>query len=629
MSAALQERLVAAIAEREPIDWDAERDGAMEPATRALIEQLRVLDAIARLHQSIADPLDASAAPAGKADVRGLSWGDYELYEEIGKGSYGVVYRAHDRSLKRDLAIKLLHPSIAARSDIADRIYREGQALARIHHPNVVAVYAVGPHGGRLGLCMELVRGRTLREQVKANGLRNAEEAAVVGKAVCRALSAVHRAGLVHRDVSARNVMQDDNGRIVLMDFGAGLDVADAVDGGRAVGTPLYMAPELFDGQPATPQSDVYSAGVLLYYLVTGRFPVEGRSVDDVAAAKRSGAARLVSEHRPDLPEAFVRAVAKAIAQRPGERYASAAQMEHALGLVASGDEPAPVPARVPWVAVLSGSAAALGAIVGLALLGRMSTYAFHMALAVAPPFTSLRWIDALAWGAKSVVAPLAMAAALAVSYVLLDGLVQWVKGSPIGDLLARKAGWLRRAGQPLGAGQTIGAARLIVLASVVFFLWVRYLRFPALIDGFTTMGGATEAQLLTMSSANAAEQDAYRMTLSIGVFVVIGTWIGVFRRARARREPVPTVMKLAALGTVLVPLLLLNLPYRIFLHAEVERATYQQMACSVLGERPEDLLLLCPERGRRPFAVAADDPDVRRLGELSNVFDALAAAPR
>jgi serine/threonine-protein kinase len=629
MSAALQERLVAAITERQPIDWDAERDAAMEPATRALVEQLRVLDAIARLHQSIADPLDASGAPAAKADVRGLSWGDYELYEEIGKGSYGVVYRAHDRSLKRDLAIKLLHPSIAARSDIADRIYREGQALARIHHPNVVAVYAVGPHGGRLGLCMELVRGRTLREQVKANGLLNGEEAAVVGQAVCRALSAVHRVGLVHRDVSARNVMRDDAGRIVLMDFGAGLDVADAVEGGRAVGTPLYMAPELFDGQPATAQSDVYSAGVLLYYLVTGRFPVEGRSVDEVAAAKRSGAARLVSEHRPDLPEAFVRAVAKATAQRPGDRYASAAEMEHALGLVASREEPLSVPAPVPWVAVFSALGAAAGAVVGLALLGRLSTYAFHMALAVPPPFSDQRWVEALGWGAKSVVAPLAMAAALAVVYVVIDGLVQWVKGSPIGDLLARKAGWLRRTGHFLGAGRTIGAARLVVLGAVALFLWVRYVRFPALIDAFTTMTGTSPDQLRALSSHNMAEQDAYRMTLSLAVFVLIGGWIGIFRRARARREPIPASMKLAAVGTVLVQLMLLNWPYRIFLHAEVERATYQHMACNILGERPEGLLLLCPERGRRPFTVAANDPDVRRLGELANVFDALAAAPR
>jgi hypothetical protein len=116
-------------------------------------------------------------------------------------------------------------------------------------------------------------------------------------------------------------------------------------------------------------------------------------------------------------------------------------------------------------------------------------------------------------------------------------------------------------------------------------------------------------------------------MTFSIAVWVVVGCWLGIFRRSRTRREPMSIAMELAALGTIVVPLVMLNMPYRLFLHGEAERATHSGMACHVLGERPPSLLLLCPERGPRPFMVAIDDGETRRLGVQSNVFDALASA--
>src|SRR5262249_55904160 len=152
-------------------------------------------------------------------------------------------------------------------------------------------VLGIESHGGQVGLCMDFVKGQTLEDVLREQGTFSPGEAVLIGQDLCRALAAVHQAGLVHRDVKARNVMREQAGRIVLMDFGTGgAALALRESAGRDIGgTPLYMAPEVLRGEPASVQSDVYSLGVLLYYLVTGRYPVEAASLDELDAAHREG----------------------------------------------------------------------------------------------------------------------------------------------------------------------------------------------------------------------------------------------------------------------------------------------------------------------------------------------------
>src|SRR5439155_25572190 len=140
---------------------------------------------------------------------------------------------------------------------LAGRVIREGALLARVAHPNVVIVHGAERHDGRVGLWMELVRGRTLDQLRGEHGLFGEREATLIGLDLCRALAAVHAAGIVHRDIKTANVMREEGGRIVLMDFGMGLDIAqEGRVSGSLTGTPLYMAPELFRGGPATARSD-------------------------------------------------------------------------------------------------------------------------------------------------------------------------------------------------------------------------------------------------------------------------------------------------------------------------------------------------------------------------------------
>src|SRR6185503_16183965 len=179
----------------------------------AVPEPLCVVDAIARAHRTAIFGADIS--PDRPVASR---WGHLEIRGEIGRGASGTVYRAWDPKLAREVALKLLAPDALESSDAL----AEGQLLARLNHPHIVRVFGADEHDGASGLWMELLEGETLDEMLARDGVFGPEEALLIGLDVARALSAVHAAGLLHRDVKARNVLREISGRIVLMDLGAG-----------------------------------------------------------------------------------------------------------------------------------------------------------------------------------------------------------------------------------------------------------------------------------------------------------------------------------------------------------------------------------------------------------------------
>src|SRR5215831_15936255 len=207
-------------------------------------------------------PLPAGRPPAPD----GPRWGPLVLLDRVGEGAFGEVYRAWDVTLEREVALKLMR---AAEEDPS--LLQEARMLARLRHPNIVTVYGADRQEGRSGVWMDFIEGDTLAALVEERGSFGAREALLLGVDVCRALAAAHQRGLLHRDIKAQNVMRERGGRIVLMDFGLGHESGGvAADFG---GTPLYMAPELFNGGPPTVHSDLYAVGVLLFHLVTGEYP--------------------------------------------------------------------------------------------------------------------------------------------------------------------------------------------------------------------------------------------------------------------------------------------------------------------------------------------------------------------
>ena len=278
--------LAVAILDDAAIDWTAAAESAADRGVCEMVAELRVVAGIAKLHRSLPPPSAATHPPA-KREGPLTEWGHLRVLECIGWGAFGVVYRAWDPTLDREVALKLMPAPHQRRADQPPSIIEEGRLLARVRHPNVATIYGAEQIGDEVGLWMEFVRGRTLAQIVRDGLLFNESESVEIGIALCHAIGAVHRAGLLHRDIKAQNVVRSDDGRTVLMDFGAGRDMATTAASDLA-GTPLYLAPEILEGQAATVQSDVYSLGVLLYYVTVGSYPVTAERIADLRAAHES-----------------------------------------------------------------------------------------------------------------------------------------------------------------------------------------------------------------------------------------------------------------------------------------------------------------------------------------------------
>ena len=336
-------QLAGAITDGTHPDWAAAASTASNREQRQLVEELRIVADLAAVHRGlgVSTPEGSTKNPEGGPS----RWGPLDIRQKIGNGHFGTVYLAWDGALERQVALKLLRETACAAE-----IIREGRLLARVRHPNVVAVHGVDEYDGMLGLWMEFVDGLTLSRVLTSRGILDPREAACIGVDLCRAVAAVHEAGLLHRDIKAQNVMREGSGRIVLMDFGAGEIRTQQTASGVMTGTPLYLAPELFDGAPGTIASDIYSVGVLLFHLVTMHYPVEGATLSEIETAHRRARRQRLTDVRSDLPPAFVQIVERALDGDPARRYRSSEAMQQDLEeLVQSlGEGPAgPLP-RVP-----------------------------------------------------------------------------------------------------------------------------------------------------------------------------------------------------------------------------------------------------------------------------------------
>lgn len=315
------------VADGVVLDWGSVSSRLSTDEERAVVDELAVVARVAAGHRQFhqGQPVDAG----GQVALDRKTWGHLELLEVLGRGSYGTVYRAWDGRLDRQVALKLFH---GPRDP--DAVMREGRMLAKIRHDNVVAVYGTDVIDGIAGIWMEFIKGRNLDQIVKEQGPMSAQEATLVGLDMSRALAAVHGAGLLHCDVKAQNVVREPGGRLVLMDLGASRTAPGANDTtviAHLVGTPRYMAPELFDRAPASPQSDIYSLGVLLFFLVTGRYPTTGRTLTEIRQAHAEKRLVHLRDVRPELPTGYLREVSRALDRNPLARHHSAGDLEAGL----------------------------------------------------------------------------------------------------------------------------------------------------------------------------------------------------------------------------------------------------------------------------------------------------------
>ncbi|HEX7244353.1 MAG TPA: protein kinase [Solirubrobacterales bacterium] len=273
--------------------------------------------------------------------------GRYEIGDRLGSGGMSSVHKATDRTLERTVAVKILAEHLSDDERFVARFRREALAVAKLIHPNIVQVYDTGIDRGRHYIVMEYVDGRSGAQILQRHGPLDAETAAEVGAQACAGLDYAHRRGIIHRDVKPGNLMIVGGPvgggpmTVKLTDFG----IARAVEQtritqvGSVVGTAAYLSPEQVRGEEATPATDVYALGVVLYQFLTGRLPYEGSSLAELAVRQQNEKPLPPSTYNDKTPETLGGAVLRALEGDPSRRYASASELAGGLALGMQGED--------------------------------------------------------------------------------------------------------------------------------------------------------------------------------------------------------------------------------------------------------------------------------------------------
>ena len=259
---------------------------------------------------------------------------DYELLDEIGAGGFGRVYRARDLGLEREVAIKVLHPSLTADLGVVERFRREAQLAARLRHPNIVSIYDIGGRAGLQWYTMELIPGASLGQIIAAHGPLPVDRAVRLLDQALSALEQAHALGLVHRDLKPENMLLEPDGRLRITDFGLALALrGDGRYGGATSrsGTPQFASPEQLLGEKVTPRADLYSLSAVGYFALLGRPPFEGPTTEAILAKQTTDTLPDLHAERPAVERELALVLRRAVSSRPQERYSTATAFREAL----------------------------------------------------------------------------------------------------------------------------------------------------------------------------------------------------------------------------------------------------------------------------------------------------------
>jgi hypothetical protein len=276
------------------------------------------------------DAAGVSQMPTTFMNVATALEGRYQILKELGRGGMGIVFHAYDKQLKEQVAIKILSPLLSNDSDALERLKREVSAARRITHSNVIRIHDISEINGLHFISMEYFHGMNLKEYIKRHGPLSTMQAYNIAAQICDGLEAAHREGVVHRDLKSQNIILDPTNKIKIIDFGlartAHMEGMTAT--GLIMGTPEYMAPEQVSGKRIDERADIYSFGVILYELFTGKVPFTGDSAIAVGFKQLKEDPLPPSQVTPGVSPEIERIIFKALEKDPARRYRSVAELK-------------------------------------------------------------------------------------------------------------------------------------------------------------------------------------------------------------------------------------------------------------------------------------------------------------
>jgi serine/threonine protein kinase/tetratricopeptide (TPR) repeat protein len=265
--------------------------------------------------------------------------GRYEIIEELGRGGMGRVFRAFDKKIEEEVALKLIRPEIAVEKRTVERFRNEIKIARKIRHANVCGMFDLGEEREKLFISMEYVRGEDLKSVIRRLGNLTVGKAVSIARQVAEGLAEAHKLGIIHRDLKPHNIMIDKEGNAKIMDFGIARTLAGegTTAEGVIIGTPEYMSPEQVEGKPADQRSDIYSLGIILYEMLTGRVPFEGDTPFTVGVKHKSEAPKNPKLLNPSIPDDLSGTILKCLEKDPSKRYQSAGDVRAEFERVEKG----------------------------------------------------------------------------------------------------------------------------------------------------------------------------------------------------------------------------------------------------------------------------------------------------
>ena len=279
-----------------------------------------------------------------RAAVKELSMGStlagrYQVIEELGKGGMGRVYKVLDTKINEKIALKLIKPEVASDRETIERFSNELKLARKIRHKNVCGMFDIGEAEGAHFITMEYVSGGDLKTMIRMSTGLTIGTVLSVGKQVCQGLAEAHNLGVVHRDLKPQNIIIDRGGNAKIMDFGIARSIREKgiTDAGIMIGTPEYMSPEQTEAKDVDQRSDIYSLGIILYEMATGRVPFEGETALSVAIKHKTETPKDPKSLNPHIPDDLNRLILKCLEKDKAARYQTAAEVEAELGKIAKG----------------------------------------------------------------------------------------------------------------------------------------------------------------------------------------------------------------------------------------------------------------------------------------------------